>query len=467
MSIKRRIALVAAAAVAVTVLIVSVGAFLGARSQIMGQIDESLLQRASIVEVGSAVVDGGRGFGVPDRPAIPIRDLVTVFGRPGRPGFDTAFFQIITPEGTLNAGSSELVLPQPTEDDLDPNETTLRSEWVDGTHLRIATLIAPDGGAIFQIGRPLTEADESLAGFALLLAVGSAVGILLAGGLGLVVARQAIRPIDDLERSVAEITQTRDMGGRLDVSGSDEIAELAMAFNELLAEVELTRLEQARLVRDAGHELRTPLTALRTNIEILQRHEVEPAERLRMLEAAHAEVEELTELVSEVVDLATDRYEEEPISDVELLSVVEVVVERLDRRNDRTVTLDVDTSVVAGKRAALERAIGNVVSNADKWSPTDGEIAVTVVDGTLTVSDSGPGFAEEDIDHVFERFYRSDSARALPGSGLGLSIVEQIVTDHGGVVFARNRPDGPGAVVGFTIPCVDQPIGGLDLSASS
>ena len=467
MSIQRRIALVSAAAVAVTVFIVSIGAFVGAKTQIMGPIDESLLERASIVEIGSVVVDSGPIFGSGGRGGNPFRELVTVFARPGRPEFDTAFFQIITPEGTLNLGSDELELPPPSEEDLDRNETTLRSVWVDGTHLRIATLVVPGSGAVVQIGRPLTEADESLAGFALLLAVGSVLGILLAGGLGLVVARQAVRPIGDLERSVSQITRSRDIGGRLDVNGSDEIAELAIAFNALLAEVEASRHEQTRLVRDAGHELRTPLTALRTNIEILQRHEVEPEERERMLEAAHAEVEELTELVSEVVDLASDRYEEEPMTAVELRSVVEVIAERLHRRNGRSVSLDGDSSTVLGKRAALDRAIGNIVANADKWSSIDDQIAVTIRDGTLTVADHGPGIAEADIGHVFERFYRSDNARPTPGSGLGLSIVDQIVMDHGGEVFARNRSRGTGAEVGFTIPCIDGDIDVRELSATS
>ncbi len=454
MSIKRRIALVSAAAVAVTVLIVSVGAFIGAKSQIMGPIDESLLQRASIVEIGSVVIDGGPVPGSGTRRGDPFRDLVSVFAGPPRPGFDTAFFQIITQEGTLNIGSDDLVLPPPSEEDLDPDETTLRSVWVDGTHLRIATFVVPEGRSVVQIGRPLTEADESLAGFALLLAVGSVLGILLAGGLGLVVARQAIKPIGELERSVSEITETKDIGGRLDVTGSDEIAQLASAFNELLSEVEAARHEQARLVRDAGHELRTPLTALRTNIEVLQRHEVAPDERTRMLEAAHAEVEELTELVSEVVDLASDRYGQEPTTAVELRSVVDVVAVRLDRRNGRSLTLDADSSTVSGKRAALDRAISNIIANADKWSPPDGEIVVTIDEGTLTVTDTGPGIAEADIDHVFERFYRSDNARATSGSGLGVSRVGQIVSDHAGQVVARNRSDGTGAGVGFTIPCV-------------
>jgi two-component system sensor histidine kinase MprB len=188
------------------------------------------------------------------------------------------------------------------------------------------------------------------------------------------------------------------------------------------------------------------------NLEILQRHEVPAEERTAMLNAAHAEVEELSDLVAEVVDLATDRYEEEPFTDVDLAEVCVVVVDRLHRRNGRHITSVVETSVVRGKRDALDRAITNVIANADTWTPDAGTIELIVAGGTVTVRDTGPGFADDDLPHVFERFYRSDLARAKPGSGLGLSIVDQIVMDHGGTVFARNRSDGRGAVVGFTIP---------------
>jgi two-component system sensor histidine kinase MprB len=237
----------------------------------------------------------------------------------------------------------------------------------------------------------------------------------------------------------------------VDVHGTDEVAQLGLAFNVLLDELESARAQQARLVRDAGHELRTPLTALRTNLEILQRHEVPAEERSRMLASAHAEVEELTELVAEVVDLATDRYDEEPVSTVSLDEIVGSVADRIKRRTGREIITTSDQSTVEGKPAALTRAVTNIVANADKWCPVGEPITVTIDRGTVTVSDSGPGFTDADIDHVFERFYRSDDARATPGSGLGLSIVEQIVQDHGGTVFARNRRAGTGAIVGFTL----------------
>lgn len=171
-----------------------------------------------------------------------------------------------------------------------------------------------------------------------------------------------------------------------------------------------------------------------------------------MLRAAHAEVEELSDLVSEIVDVATDRYEEEPTTEVALDEVVGRVVDRISRRTDRRIDITSDGSTVEGKPDALERAVTNIVANAHLWSPDGGTVAIVIADGGITVRDEGPGFANHDLPHVFERFYRSDRARTTPGSGLGLSIVDQIVADHGGEVFARNRTDGAGAEVGFRIP---------------
>ena len=455
MSIKRRIALVSASAVAITVFLVSTAIYLGARSQILGPIDDSLGERAlASAEIPTFALSGvyeirpdgtirGRG------PRLP-RDLEAAFGR-FAPEFDATYIQIIGPSAIINIGSDSLVLPQPNPASI-TDEVLFRSAWVGGTHMRIATVAIPEDDLIIQVARPLSEADESLHRIALLLAAVGALGILLAGGLGLVVARSAVKPISDLEESIAGIAESRDLDERLEVDGDDEVAQLANAFNALLAELQSARAQQTRLVRDAGHELRTPLTALRTNLELLQRHDVPAEERRRMLDAANAEVMELSTLVGEVVDLATDRYEDEPTSSVLLSEIAESVAERQRRRNDREVTVVADDSVVEGKPAAIERAIANIVTNAHKFSPPGEPIVVSISAATVTVTDRGPGISEGDLPHVFERFYRSADARSTTGSGLGLSIVDQIVTDHGGTVFARNRSGGSGSEVGFTIP---------------
>jgi two-component system sensor histidine kinase MprB len=444
-TIRRRIALVSAAAVAVSVIVVAVGAFLGAQRQIMGEIDESLYTRAEIIQnVPIGVIPPG------------FNDFASSQGgnvRPGRGDFDSTFYQVILPDGTvINAGVEGIVLPVPTPDDVDSSDPTLRTVRVDDLALRVVTVYHSETGSIVQLARPLTEARSTLAGFATILAVGGALGIAIAGGLGFLVARSALKPIDELRASISEIAVSSSLDDRLDVTGGDEIAELAVAFNELLAEIEASKAEQVRLVRDAGHELRTPLTALRTNLEILQRHDVPAQERAAMIDAAHSEVAELSELVTEVVDLATDRYEEEDAVDVQLFDLVTEVADRAKRRNGRKVAIEDDGSVVHVKKDAIERAISNIIVNADKWTPQGETIVVRIDAGSVTVTDSGPGFDRADVDHVFERFYRSSEARSMPGSGLGLSIVAQIVQDHGGTVFAHNRSGATGAVVGFALP---------------
>jgi len=444
-TIRGRIAFVSAVAVAVAVVLISIGAFAGARRQLMAEIDGSLVarsERVSELRPGAllAVLGIGRSGSQGNRIVPP---------RPG--DFDTSYYQVILGDGRVfNVGDDDLVLPRPSSEDLDPDGPTLRSEWVDGLHVRIVTTVRTPGQVALQIARPLAEMDTVLRRISILLAVGSAIGIVLAGGLGLVTAKYAVAPIGALAAEVGEIAGSQVFSRRVAVAGTDEVAELSREFNRLLDELESSKQEQVRLVRDAGHELRTPLTALRTNLEILQRHEVEPEERQAILAAAHAEVEELAALVDEVVDLAADGHEEETASSVVLREVAASVAERLGRRRGREITVVADGSVVDGRRSALERALFNIVGNSDKFALPETSIGIEVVDGAVTVTDDGPGFDAHDLPHVFERFYRSDAARSQPGSGLGLAIVRQIVEDHGGEVFARNRPSG-GAEVGFRL----------------
>jgi len=447
MTIRRRIALVSAVAVAITIVLISIGTFLGARRQIVSQIDESLLARAAVVDR----LRPGALFAVLGIERVDVQRERIV--PPGVADFDASYYQVIFRNGgVVNAGAEDLVLPKPTRGDLNPDEPMLRSEWVDGVHLRIVTIRPNEGEVVLQIGRALTEADAAMARLSVLLLVGGVVGIALAAGFGLLVASQAVKPIDSLAKAVGTIAETQTFSERVAVVGNDEVAELSREFNLLLDELESAKQEQVRLVRDAGHELRTPLTALRTNLEVLQRHEVGPEQHARILGAAHGEVEELASLVAEVVDLATDRYEEEAVGSVDLGDVVETVAARIEKRRGRVVEVSSDGSIVTGKRQALERAVSNVVGNADKFSPAQAAVSVDVAEGVVIVSDNGPGFDEQDLPYVFERFYRSDTARSQPGSGLGLSIVKQIVDDHNGEVFARNRPTGSGAEVGFAIP---------------
>jgi two-component system sensor histidine kinase MprB len=216
----------------------------------------------------------------------------------------------------------------------------------------------------------------------------------------------------------------------------------------MLGALEESTNAQRQLVADASHELRTPLTSLRTNFEVLMSdRELDPDERRRLLDDVVEQIGEMTALIAELIELARgDQLPGEP-EDVRLDLLAAGAVERVRRdRPGVTFNTELRESVVRGVPASLERAIGNVLDNAAKWSPPGAEVDVGVVDGTVTVRDQGPGIADEDLPHVFDRFYRSSSARTLPGSGLGLAIVRQVAEAHGGSVVAE-RAEGGGTLI--------------------
>ena len=204
---------------------------------------------------------------------------------------------------------------------------------------------------------------------------------------------------------------------------------------------------------DASHELRTPLTALRTNIEMLQRTtNLDDTQRAELLAAAGSELGELNDLVAELVDLATDARAEEPLQAVDLADLASNVVDRQRRRFGRSITLTVDDPAVVNTRTgALDRAIANLVENACKFSREDAPVDVVVAQRSVEVRDRGPGISADDRAHVFDRFYRSPSARTKAGSGLGLAIVKQIVELHGGTIELHDR-EGGGTVARLTLP---------------
>jgi two-component system, OmpR family, sensor histidine kinase MprB len=170
-----------------------------------------------------------------------------------------------------------------------------------------------------------------------------------------------------------------------------------------------------------------------------------------VLGTVRTDVDELTHLMTELVELATDRSSDEPVVDVDLADLAAAVIARTRRRSGRTIELVVDgDGTVPARPHMTERAIANLVDNAVKYSPASTSIEVHVGPTCVEVRDHGTGIAPGEEERVFERFYRADSARSVSGSGLGLAIVHQIVERHGGTVWARNGPDG-GAWVGFTL----------------
>jgi two-component system sensor histidine kinase MprB len=281
-------------------------------------------------------------------------------------------------------------------------------------------------------------------------------GLLLAFALGLFLARQALHPLEEVTDEIESIATTNDLERRLVEGDEDELGRLRRVFNRLLRSVQSSQKLQQQLVLDASHELRTPLTSLRTNAQVLSRIDELSHDELRQISGDMiSQVDELAALVTDLGELARGERSDGTLEVLRLDDCVDECVETA-RTYARTkhITIDVETepSWVNARHDRLNRAISNLLTNAVKFTPPGGRIVITTTAGTVTVSDSGPGIADEDREHVFDRFWRSPAARSLPGSGLGLSIVAQVAAEFGGTVSVDRDPNFGGARFTLHLP---------------
>ena len=320
-------------------------------------------------------------------------------------------------------------------------------------------------GVALMVGVSLKETQKTLNDLALVLLLVSGVGVLGAGAAGLAVARAGLRPVDKLTEAVEHVARTEDLGIRIPVEddAEDEVARLSRSFNSMTSSLASSRDLQQQLIADAGHELRTPLTSLRTNIELLTRSEetgrpIPPADRKALLASVKAQMTELAALIGDLQELSRSAGQRgERVQVISLEDTVEAALRRARLRGpELTITADLHPWYVRAEPSALERAIVNILDNAVKFSPEGGTIEVELGSGILTVRDHGPGIPAEELPHVFDRFWRSPSARALPGSGLGLSIVARTVEQAGGEVTLA-RAEGGGTVATVRLPGAPTP----------
>jgi two-component system, OmpR family, sensor histidine kinase MprB len=310
-------------------------------------------------------------------------------------------------------------------------------------HFRVYAVPFTPGRAL-ELARPLAEIDTALANLRLAL-IGLGVGAaLLAALMGAVISRVVLAPVRRLSATVNEVTRTRDLSRRVAMTGHDEMARLAASFDGMLTALEISLRQQRQLVADASHELRTPLTTLRTNLELLARGQpTDPAERQQVLVELVAQMERLSTLVGDLIDLARDEEATLPIEAVRLDEVVsEAITDVRGRYPHVRFEATIEETIVRGIRPRIARAVTNLLDNAGKWSPAGGVVEVTVRAGEVSVRDHGPGVAPEDAPHVFDRFWRAPNARSLPGSGLGLSIVKDVAESHGGSVTLEHANGG-------------------------
>jgi two-component system sensor histidine kinase MprB len=412
--------------VAAAIAVASLVSYGLVRAQLRGSIDDALRARARQVQVP---VGGPLGeFGLPD----------PLLGGAG------GYAQLVTASGGVFR-RPDAKIPLPSEGArqvaVGTRDPFFEDATVADTRVRILTAQYADGIAI-QIARPLDEVDRTLDRLAGFLTAISAGGIALAALLGLLVSRTAVSPVRRLTETAEHVTATRDLSQRIATPGKDELGRLAGSFNSMLSALDDSLRSQTQLIADASHELRTPLTSLRTNVEVLQRGTGLPEdERARILAEIRCQAEELTELLGDLLDLSrSEHVQPEP---VQLDEVIASAIDRTRRSaNGVGFNTSLEPTTIDGVPSRLERAIANLLENAVKWSPEGGKVDVELEGGELRVRDHGPGIDPEDLDRVFDRFYRASAARGVPGSGLGLAIVRQVVEEHGGSVSAENAPDG-------------------------
>ena len=433
MSFRARLALVAAAAVALAVVAASGVVYVVVRDQLYSSIDNSLRNSMDrIVTTEFPITEGPPQPGVFGGYPQVVRADGVVFRRRGQS------LELPVDEQTIAVARGE-------------RRTFIENREAGGTHIRVITFPYGPGIAI-QVARSLEETDRALERIKWLLVAIAFGGILVAAGLGLVVARAALAPVRRLTEATETVTATGDLSERIDAGGRDEISRLAASFNAMLAALEESTRARVQLVADASHELRTPLTSLRTNIEVLASDRELPAgERERLLTDVVDQLGEMTNLISELMELARGAEPPGRLEDVRLDLVAAEAVERTRRnRPGISFTTDFEESLVRGVPATIDRAVGNLLDNAAKWSPPGSEVEIAVRGSEVTVRDHGPGIDEEDLPYVFDRFYRARSARGLPGSGLGLAIVRQVAESHGGSVVAE-RAEGGGTLMRFRL----------------
>jgi two-component system, OmpR family, sensor histidine kinase MprB len=468
MSFRRRLAIVSAAAVAVAIALASVVVYVVVRDALRGQVDDELRSRTpALTQLAAPAADEVRKRAV----AVGVDDRAGVRRR-----LDTKFLRrIVLPRDALGArtiyaqlvsASGQVARPPGLKVDLAPTQAVrdvaagrrkpfLADATIGGAHVRVYTARAGRGQAV-QAVRSLEEIDRTLSRLALVLIIVSAAGIALAALLGWLVARTAVSPVARLTSAAEHVAETRDLSQRIDAGRGDELGRLARAFDTMLEALEGSVRAQRRLVADASHELRTPLTSLRTNVEVLaQGNGLAPPARRRLLADVVAQLEELSVLVGDLVDLAREQEPDLTAEEVRLDLLVEEAVARARRHAPHVrFEVSVEPALVRATAARLDRALANLLDNAAKWSPPGGVVEVRAhTDGEVEVRDHGPGIAAEDMPFVFDRFYRAPGARGLPGSGLGLAIVRQVADTHGGSVRVENA-EGGGARLVLNIPAV-------------
>ncbi len=467
-SLRSRLAILTAAAVAVAITACSVAAWFIVRA------NSYELQRSTL---GTALIPHSVGVACGTTPQAAAKAAQDQYVPKGSPPnrWDT---EVISGDGSqicippsqnpraIDVEPSYLDVlnqPRPTSPNEPPKASFRIGSYTNGepAMIRLTQIDLNGSSGVLITASSLSKVDESLRQLALILAGVVGIGTIGAGFTGRLVARTALKPVDELTDVVEHIARTEEVGTTIPVRGNDEIARLSDSFNSMSTALANSRDRQTRLIADAGHELRTPLTSLRTNVDLLIRSDdtgrpLPPATRSKLLASMKAQMQELTLLIGDLLQLSrpdTPRPGQN-VAIVALHDIAERAVERAKLRGPGlNFQVALESWYVRADPAALERAVMNLLDNAVKYSPPAGTVDIALRGGRLTVRDHGPGIPSDELQYVFDRFWRSPSSRQLPGSGLGLSIVAQTIRDAGGEVALGPAQDGgPGTLASVLLP---------------
>ena len=435
-SLQRRVGTLTAVAVFLGVALTGMAGYITARVSLYDQLDRELISMAQVT--ADSIGTDLQTLGGMDAESLRAVNVTLVLLKS-----DGTTIRVPGERVSLELGPSELALAR-----LQQGSSTRTGTTTDGSVYRIVAVPLPQAGGRYALvlGRPLGPTLAILDSLRIVLIVVGSIGVLLATLVGSLVARSSVRPVGQLSAAVSRVTQT-DVLDPIAVHGNDELSELTRQFNTMLYSLASSRARQNRLIADAGHELRTPLTSLRTNIELLvadeKNHMLPEGARREILSDIAAQLAEFTSLIGDLVQLSRGDQVRPAREPVDLRDVVNAALQRVRRRGPGLYfDVELNPLYLIGEPDTLERAITNLLDNAVKFSPPGGTIHVLLEGDQLRISDQGPGIADEDLPHIFDRFYRSDRARNTPGTGLGLSIVAQTVARHGGWVRASRSAEG-------------------------
>ena len=426
MTFRMRLTVLVSLAVAIAIVGASLAVYYSYRRDLLRQADGELAASLTVAPLDRIVSSGSA------TPYLAAGKSITIVPH----GSSTALTVQLVPTQSVSRGYSNPAGPY-----------RYGTVMVNGVPERRLTIYGLNSAV--AVTRSLADVDRSLSHLRWLLILICLGGIGAATLLGTLVSGRAIAPLRRLTETTERIAATGDLGARTGQGGRDEISRLSAQLDALLATLEQSLRMQRQLVADASHELRTPLATLRANVGLLA--ESDGDERKELVADVEEELESMTTLVSELVELAHGEELDLEPTEFRLDEVVRSAVDRAARRSPSVAfRADLEPSRVLGVPERVERAVDNLLDNARKWSPAGETVDVSVRNGVVEVRDRGPGIAAEDLPLVFNRFYRSVKARGMPGAGLGLAIVKQVADAHDGNVSVERAPGG-GAILRLSL----------------